>query len=74
MPSASGSPAGPIDRSRSAVSSSAPASRQAMSSQTWATIGGRGFEWNDPEGHVWYFAEHVREMTPEDMKAAMKSA
>ncbi len=43
MPSASGSPAGPIVRSRSAVRSSAPASRQAMSSQTWATIGGRGF-------------------------------
>ncbi len=37
------SPAGPSARSRSAQRSSAPASRQAMSSQTWATTGGRGF-------------------------------
>ena len=42
MPSAIGAPAGPSVRSRSAVRSAAPASRQAMSSQTWATIGGRG--------------------------------
>ena len=42
-PSRAGSPAGPSDRSRSAQISSAPASRQAMSSQTWATTGGRGF-------------------------------
>ena len=43
MPAASALPAGPIVRSRSAARSAAPASRQAMSSQTWATIGGRGF-------------------------------
>ena len=37
-----GLPTGPARRSRSAMRSSAPASRQAMSSHTWATIGGRG--------------------------------
>ena len=36
--------------------------------------GDRNYAVDDPEGHRWYFAEHVREMTPEDMKAAMKSA
>ena len=41
-PSADGEPAGPSDRSRSAATSSAPARRHAMSSQTWATVGGRG--------------------------------
>jgi uncharacterized glyoxalase superfamily protein PhnB len=35
--------------------------------------GDRRYGAEDPEGHVWYFAEHVREVTPEDMKAAMKS-
>ena len=30
--------------------------------------GDRNYSAEDPEGHVWYFAEHVREMTPEDMK------
>jgi PhnB protein len=30
--------------------------------------GDRNYAAEDPEGHVWYFAEHVREMTPEDMK------
>jgi uncharacterized glyoxalase superfamily protein PhnB len=35
--------------------------------------GDRNYAAEDPEGHVWYFAEHVREMTPEDMKAATKS-
>ncbi len=24
----------------------------------------------DPEGHVWYFAEHVRDVSPEEMQAA----
>ena len=42
-PSRIGSPAGPTARVRSAQTASAPASRQAMSSQTWATTGGRGF-------------------------------
>ena len=41
-PSRIGSPAGPTPRVRSAQIASAPASRQAMSSQTWATSGGRG--------------------------------
>ena len=36
--------------------------------------GDRNYAAEDPEGHVWYFAEHVREMTPEDMKKAMESA
>jgi uncharacterized glyoxalase superfamily protein PhnB len=35
--------------------------------------GDRRYAAEDPEGHVWYFAQHVREMTPDDMKAAMKS-
>jgi hypothetical protein len=34
----------------------------------------RNYAAEDPEGHVWYFAEHTREMTPEDMKKAMSSA
>ena len=29
--------------------------------------GDRNYAVEDPEGHLWYFAEHVREMTPEDM-------
>jgi len=41
-PSRSAAPAGPTVRSRSEQSSSAPPSRQAMSSQTWAMTGGRG--------------------------------
>ena len=41
-PSRIGSPAAPTARVRSAQMPSAPASRQAMSSQTWATSGGRG--------------------------------
>ena len=36
--------------------------------------GDRRYAAEDPEGHLWFFAEHVREVTPEDMKAAMKSA
>jgi PhnB protein len=36
--------------------------------------GDRNYGAEDPEGHLWYFAEHVREMTPEDMKKAMPSA
>ena len=42
-PSRAGSPAGPTARVRSPQIASAPASRHAMSSQTWATTGGRGF-------------------------------
>ncbi len=41
-PSRAGSPAAPSARVRSSQILSAPASRQAMSSQTWATVGGRG--------------------------------
>ena len=41
-PSAVAEPAGPCRRSRSSQIRSAPASRHAMSSHTWATIGGRG--------------------------------
>ena len=40
--SPSSAPAGPTDASSAPVIRAAPASRQAMSSQTWATIGGRG--------------------------------
>ena len=41
-PSARGAPGSPNSASRSAQMRSAPASRQAMSSHTWATIGARG--------------------------------
>ena len=41
-PSPTGSPAGATPRARSSQIRSAPARRQAMSSQTWATTGGRG--------------------------------
>jgi uncharacterized glyoxalase superfamily protein PhnB len=30
--------------------------------------GDRRYGAEDPEGHVWYFAQHVREVAPEDMK------
>jgi PhnB protein len=36
--------------------------------------GDRSYGAEDPEGHVWYFAQHTREVTPEEMQAAMKSA
>ncbi len=42
VPSRAGSPGRPSVRSSAAHCSSAPARRQAMSSQTWATAGGRG--------------------------------
>jgi uncharacterized glyoxalase superfamily protein PhnB len=30
--------------------------------------GDRRYGAEDPEGHVWYFAQHVRDVAPEDMK------
>jgi len=30
--------------------------------------GDRNYAAQDPEGHIWYFAEHVRDAAPEDMK------
>ena len=30
--------------------------------------GDRRYTAVDPEGHVWFFATHVREVSPEDMK------
>jgi uncharacterized glyoxalase superfamily protein PhnB len=30
--------------------------------------GDRRYGAEDPEGHVWYFAEHVRDPSPEEMK------
>jgi uncharacterized glyoxalase superfamily protein PhnB len=30
--------------------------------------GDRSYGAEDPEGHVWYFAKHVRDVAPEDMK------
>jgi uncharacterized glyoxalase superfamily protein PhnB len=30
--------------------------------------GDRRYGAEDPEGHVWYFARHVRDVAPEDMK------
>lgn len=32
--------------------------------------GDRNYSADDPEGHRWYFAEHVRDVAPEDMKPA----
>jgi PhnB protein len=32
--------------------------------------GDRRYGAEDPEGHCWYFAQHVRDVTPQDMKAA----
>ena len=36
--------------------------------------GDRRYAAEDPEGHVWFFAQCVREVTPEEMKAAMRSS
>jgi uncharacterized glyoxalase superfamily protein PhnB len=30
--------------------------------------GDRRYGAQDPEGHVWYFAQHVRDVAPEDMR------
>ena len=30
--------------------------------------GDRRYAAEDPEGHLWYFAQHVRDVAPEDMK------
>ena len=32
--------------------------------------GDRRYSARDPEGHVWYFAQHVRDVSPEEMAAA----
>jgi len=32
--------------------------------------GDRSYGATDPEGHHWYFAQHVRDVTPEDMKTS----
>lgn len=32
--------------------------------------GDRRYGATDPEGHQWYFAQHVRDVTPEEMKKA----
>ncbi len=34
--------------------------------------GDRRYSAADPEGHHWYFAEHVRDVSVKDMKAAMR--
>ncbi len=31
--------------------------------------GDRTYQAEDPEGHVWYFAQHVRDVSPEEMAA-----
>ena len=33
--------------------------------------GDRMYSFNDPEGHAWSFATHVRDVSPEEMQAAM---
>jgi uncharacterized glyoxalase superfamily protein PhnB len=32
--------------------------------------GDRRYGTVDPEGHQWYFAQHIRDVTPEEMKKA----
>src|SRR5712692_6503178 len=34
----------------------------------------RRYRAEDPEGHLWYFAQHVRDVAPEDMKPPPRSA
>ena len=34
--------------------------------------GDRDYGAKDPEGHEWYFAQHVRDVTPEEMEEGMK--
>ncbi len=36
--------------------------------------GDRSYGIADPEGHEWYFATHVRDVSPEEMQAAMATA
>lgn len=36
--------------------------------------GDRSYGAEDPEGHEWFFATHVREVSPEEMEAAMAGA
>ena len=36
------------------------------------SYGDRRYGVVDPEGHCWYFAQHVREVTPQDMRASQK--
>jgi PhnB protein len=36
--------------------------------------GDRSYACEDPEGHQWWFATHVREVSPEDMQAAMATS
>ena len=36
--------------------------------------GDRRYAAEDPEGHVWYFAQHVRDVKPEDMKMPARPA
>ena len=36
--------------------------------------GDRSYGAKDPEGHEWFFATHVRDVSPEEMKAAMSGA
>ena len=34
--------------------------------------GDRRYGAQDPEGHQWYFAQHIKDVTPEEMQKAMK--
>lgn len=36
--------------------------------------GDRSYACEDPEGHQWWFATHTRDVSPEDMEAAMATA
>jgi len=39
-----------------------------LSEPTDQFYGDRHYSAQDPEGHLWYFAQHVRDVAPEDMK------
>jgi PhnB protein len=46
------------------------ASAQILEEPTNQFYGDRRYAAVDPEGHCWYFAQHVRDVSPEDMQAS----
>jgi PhnB protein len=48
------------------------ASAKILEEPTNQFYGDRRYGAVDPEGHCWYFAQHVRDVSPEEMKASAK--
>jgi PhnB protein len=46
------------------------ASAQILEEPTNQFYGDRRYAAVDPEGHCWYFAQHIRDVSPEDMRAS----